>query len=167
MIQHKQVALLLSILGVGFAATSVWAQAPEIVMPKRGICAHRGAMSTHPENTLTAFREAIRLGVHQIELDVYLLKDGNLAVIHDATVDRTTDGHGRVADMTVEKIKKLDAGSKKDPKFAGERIPTLDEALALDPEDHPSIRLRERIIAYRNTPPPDSWAGEYVRGEKD
>ena len=105
------------------------------VLPSRGISAHRGASATHPENTLPAFREAIRLGVHQIELDVYLTNDKQLVVIHDATVDRTTDGSGRVADLTLAEIKQLDAGSWKGPQFAGERVPTLAEALAIMPDN--------------------------------
>jgi len=120
------------LVGVGL---TTWAQAEttKVVMPRRGICAHRGANSTHPENTLPAFLEAIRLGAHQIELDVRRLKDGNLVVIHDPTVDRTTNGRGRVDGFTLTEIKKLDAGSWKDPKFAGLRIPTLAEALKIMP----------------------------------
>ena len=106
-----------------------------ITMPARGICAHRGASRSHPENTLVAFREAIRLGAHQIELDVRLSSDGQLVLMHDATVDRTTDGHGRVADLTLAEIKRLDAGSWKGPEFAGERVPTLAEALQVMPQN--------------------------------
>ena len=106
-----------------------------ITMPARGICAHRGASRSHPENTLAAFREAIRLGAHQIELDVRLSSDGQLVLMHDATVDRTTDGHGRVADLTLAEIKRLDAGSWKGAKFAGEKVPTLAEALAVMPQN--------------------------------
>lgn len=102
-------------------------------MPERGICAHRGASATHPENTLAAFREAIRLGAHMIEFDVYLTKDKQPVVVHDPTVDRTTDGAGKVSDLTLEEIKKLDAGSWKGASFAGERVPTLDEALEVMP----------------------------------
>ena len=127
---HLPVILL--VLAAGATAQTA---ATEIVMPTRGICAHRGANATCPENTPAAFREAIRLGVQQIELDVHLLKDGNLAVIHDSTVDRTTDGHGPVSGFTLEEIKRLDAGSKKHPRFAGERIPTLAEALAIMPRN--------------------------------
>ena len=82
-------------------------------MPSRGICAHRGASDTHPENTLAAFREAIRLGVHMIEFDVALSKDGQLVLMHDTTVDRTTHGNGPVSELTLAELKKLDAvGSK-------------------------------------------------------
>lgn len=106
-----------------------------IELPARGLSSHRGANHTHPENTLAAFREAIRVGVHQIELDVYLTDHDDLVVIHDTRVDRTTDGTGDVRRMTLEQIKSLDAGSWKDPKFAGERIPTLDEALRIMPHN--------------------------------
>jgi len=126
------VAVLLS--GV-ILATSGLAESAGVVLPARGICAHRGANATHPENTLPAFREAIRLGAHQVEFDVRLLKDGGLAVIHDATVDRTTDGHGRVADFTTDEIKRLDAGAWKGARFAGTRVPTLAEVLRIMPLD--------------------------------
>ena len=104
-------------------------------LPRRGICAHRGASTSHPENTLAALREAIRLGAHQIELDVYLTTDKQLVVMHDATVDRTTDGKGKIADLTLAQIKQLDAGRWKAPRFAGERVPTLAEAQAVMPEN--------------------------------
>ncbi len=93
------------------------------------VIAHRGGALLAPENTLAAFRNAIALGVDMIEIDVHLSKDGHVIVIHDNTVDRTTDGHGRIADMTLAEIKKLDAGKKFSEKFAGERIPTLEETL--------------------------------------
>ena len=105
------------------------------VLPERGICAHRGAMDTHPENTLAAFREAIDAGAHMIELDAYLTKDSHLVVIHDKTVDRTTDGTGNVSDLTLAEIQKLDAGSWKSPDFKGERIPSLQEALGIMPSN--------------------------------
>ncbi|MGD9128268.1 MAG: sulfatase-like hydrolase/transferase, partial [Planctomycetia bacterium] len=107
----------------------------QVKMPSRGICAHRGASDTHPENTLAAFREAVRLGAHQIEMDVQLTKDGKLVVIHDTTVDRTTDGTGKVSDLTLTEIKRLDAGKKKHARFTGSRVPTLAEALAIMPKN--------------------------------
>lgn len=106
---------------------------PNASMPQRGICAHRGAMDTHPENTVAAFREAVRLGVHMIEFDVRMTKDGKLVILHDETVDRTTNGHGAVKDKTLDEIKQLDAGSWKSTIFKNERIPTLREALAVMP----------------------------------
>lgn len=95
------------------------------------IFAHRGSSGTHPENTITAFKEAVRLGVDGIELDIQLTKDGELVVIHDYTLDRTTDGTGKILDYTVEELKAFDAGSKFSPEFAGETIPTFREVLAL------------------------------------
>ena len=102
-------------------------------MPKNGICAHRGANETHPENTLAAFREAIQLGAHMIELDVQMTKDNELVIMHDATVNRTTNGKGRVSDLTLAEIKDLDAGKWKSKKFKGEKVPTLKEALRIMP----------------------------------
>ncbi len=99
--------------------------------------AHRGASGTFPENTLSAFRAAIDAGAVMCELDVQLSRDGAVVVIHDETVDRTTDGKGEVAQLTLEELKRLDAGAK----FKGiikagalkgaERIPTLDEVFAV------------------------------------
>ena len=102
-------------------------------MPSRGICAHRGAMDTHPENTLSAFEEAVRLGVQMIELDVRQTKDEQLVILHDQSVDRTTDGHGEINDLTLLQVRELDAGRWKSTSFKGERIPTLKEALAVIP----------------------------------
>ena len=104
-------------------------------MPETGVCAHRGVNDTHPENTLAAFREAIRLGAHMIEFDVDITSDGHPVLMHDATVDRTTDGVGLVTELTFDSIRQLDAGIWKDPRFAGEQIPTLDEALDMMPQN--------------------------------
>ncbi len=91
------------------------------------IFAHRGSSGTHPENTLPAFREAAALPVHGVELDVHLSKDGELVVIHDEKVNRTTNGKGYVKDMTLAELKQLDAGSWKAGEWAGAAIPTLAE----------------------------------------
>lgn len=91
--------------------------------------AHRGASAYAPENTVAAFDEAIRLGCPAVELDVRLTSDGVPVVLHDETVDRTTNGSGRVSDLSRIDLLRLDAGSWKHPRFAGTRIPTLDEAL--------------------------------------
>lgn len=104
-------------------------------MPVRGICAHRGASDTHPENTLTAFREAIMLGTQMIEFDVALTSDKRLVLLHDATLDRTTNGSGPVSEIAFEDCRKLDAGSWKDKKFKNERIPTLTETLSMMPQN--------------------------------
>ena len=92
---------------------------------------HRGNAAECPENTLASFRSAIELGVDVIELDVHRSEDGGLPVIHDHLVDRTTNGSGLVRDFTMAELKRFDAGSWKDPKFAGERIPSLDDVLAI------------------------------------
>ncbi|HIE39436.1 MAG TPA: glycerophosphodiester phosphodiesterase [Anaerolineae bacterium] len=89
--------------------------------------AHQGASDVAPPNTLAAFHRAAELGADGVELDVHLSADGVPVVIHDFTVDRTTNGTGRVADFPLAALKKLDAGSRFDPAFAGERIPTLEE----------------------------------------
>lgn len=102
-------------------------------LPTRGICAYRGASNTHPENTCAAFREAIRLGAHMIEMDVCFTKDRHLVLMHDVTVDRTTNGRGAVSDLTLEDIKRLDAGSWKSGQFEGEKVPTLKETLHIMP----------------------------------
>ena len=106
-----------------------------VQMPLKGICAHRGASDTHPENTIAAFQEAIRLGAHMIELDVAFSKDKRLVLMHDSTLDRTTDGAGPVGARTLEELKGLDAGSWKGPEFRGQRVPTFAEALAMMPEN--------------------------------
>jgi glycerophosphoryl diester phosphodiesterase len=89
--------------------------------------AHRGASAVAPANTLAAFEKAVELGADGVEFDVHLSADGVPVVIHDFTVNATTDGSGRVADMPLSQLKKLDAGSYFSPAFAHECIPTLEE----------------------------------------
>ncbi len=94
------------------------------------VIGHRGAAGHAPENTLAAFRRGLALGADGIECDVHMSRDGELVVIHDATLERTTDGRGRVSDRTLGELKALDAGSWYGPEFAGERVPTLAEVFA-------------------------------------
>lgn len=94
------------------------------------IFAHRGSAGTHPENTLAAYLEAERVGADGLEIDVHFTKDHQLAVIHDATVDRTTNGSGKVRDHTLTELQKLDAGSWFSSAFHEERILSLEEVLA-------------------------------------
>lgn len=96
-------------------------------LSKPVIYAHRGSSNYAPENTLVAFELAARQGAQAIELDAMLSADDTVVVIHDATVDRTTDGHGKVGELSLAAIKKLDAGSSFDFAYRGEPIPTLDE----------------------------------------
>jgi glycerophosphoryl diester phosphodiesterase len=95
------------------------------------IYAHRGASATAPENTMAAFRHALEAGADGIELDVHLSADGVPVVIHDDTVERTTDGTGPVAAHPAALLQALDAGSWFSPHFAGEPLPTLAEVLRL------------------------------------
>lgn len=106
------------------------------------VIAHRGASSTHPENTLPAILGAIELGSDIVELDLRMTKDGHVVVIHDGSVDRTTNGHGLVAELTLAQLKALDAGFAFSPDggktfpFRGQGItvPTLEEVLTALPE---------------------------------
>jgi glycerophosphoryl diester phosphodiesterase len=104
------------------------------------IIAHRGDSAHRPENTLAAFASALELGAELIEMDVQLTKDGAVVVIHDPSVDRTTDGRGRLRDLTLREVRKLSAGYPVHfgSSYAGERVPTLAEALSF---------LRERARA--------------------
>ena len=88
---------------------------------------HRGAPKAAPENTLASFQWAREMGADGVELDVMLCADGEVVVMHDSNVERTTDGHGRIPDLTLAQIKTLDAGFKFGPPFVGERVPTLRE----------------------------------------
>ena len=95
--------------------------------------AHRGAsgQGLAPENTLAACEKAIQLGVDMIEIDVHATRDGQIVVLHDATIDRTTDGIGVVADLSFAEVRQVDAGRWFAADFAGERVPLLEEVLDL------------------------------------
>lgn len=108
--------------------------------------AHRGCSAVAPENTIVAFDEAIRLGCQAVEFDVRLSADGVPVVVHDDTVDRTTNGTGSVSNLTKVDLLRLDAGSWVHHRYAGSRIPTLDEALAaVAPSALPIIDLKQHI----------------------
>jgi glycerophosphoryl diester phosphodiesterase len=93
--------------------------------------AHRGHCTELPENTRLAYEQAIRYGVEMIECDVHLTRDGQLVMLHDSTLDRTTSGAGRVAEATWDEIQRLDAGAWFGAAFAGQRVPSTDETLRL------------------------------------
>jgi glycerophosphoryl diester phosphodiesterase len=95
------------------------------------LIAHRGASGHAPENTLAAVRRAMEMRAEMVEVDVLLSKDGIPVLLHDPSLDRTTDGTGNVSDFTLEELARLDAGSWFEAAFAGEKIPTVDELLAL------------------------------------
>lgn len=99
--------------------------------PLPRLIAHRGGGSLAPENTLAGIREAARRGYRAVEFDVMLSADGVPVLIHDQTVERTTDGHGRVCDLSFAQLSQLDAGRRFAPRFAGEPIPRFDQALEL------------------------------------
>jgi glycerophosphoryl diester phosphodiesterase len=105
------------------------------------VIAHRGDSAHRPENTLASFASAVELGVEMVELDVQVTRDGHVVVIHDATVDRTTNGQGAVAEMTLAELRRLSAGypERFGDAYAGERIPTLAEVMSL-------MRGRGRIL---------------------
>ena len=114
--------------------------------PKVIAVAHRGASAYAPENTVAAFDEAVRLGALAVEFDVRLTADGVVVVLHDETLDRTTNGHGPLRQCGFLDLLRLDAGSWFHSRFAGNRVPTLDEALmAIGPSAWPIIELKERI----------------------
>jgi glycerophosphoryl diester phosphodiesterase len=98
------------------------------------VIGHRGAAARAPENTLAGFREAKRLGCAWVEFDVRLTGDGVPVVCHDSGLRRTTDGHGVIARLPLAMVQAYDAGRHVDPRFADERVPTLDEVLTLATE---------------------------------
>lgn len=100
------------------------------------IIAHRGSKGTRPENTLISFQTAIDEGADGIETDVHFSKDNQLVVMHDETVDRTTNGSGRIVDKNLAEIKHLDAGIRFSPEFKGTAVPTLQEVVDLLIKDH-------------------------------
>ena len=123
---NSHTCFLLLLLNVALPA-----HAKQKVQPPRPlIVAHRGLLRHSPENTLTNFRACLDLQFG-FEFDVRRSKDGHLVCIHDATVDRTTNGHGKVSDLTLAQMKKLDAGSWFDPTSRNQRIPTVDEVFRL------------------------------------
>lgn len=93
------------------------------------VVAHRGASEYAPENTMAAFYKAMDMGADYVELDVQRTKDGELVVIHDPEVDRTTNGTGNVKDLMLDEIQTLDAGSWLAPEFSGEKVPLLEDVL--------------------------------------
>lgn len=108
----------------------VAAYGPSIAAEPPLVVAHRGLLHHAPENTLSNFRACLELRLG-FEFDAQRTKDGHLVCIHDGTVDRTTNGKGNVAEMTLDEIRRLDAGSWFDPQFAGEKVPTVEEVVKL------------------------------------
>lgn len=121
-------ALIIILFGVlQFSINEVMAQ--QINNRNPIVVAHRGASGYAPENTMAAIKKAITMGVDMIEIDVQLSKDNEVVLMHDLTVDRTTNGKGKVRDLYLEEIKKLDAGKWFSSEFLGEKVPTLEEVI--------------------------------------
>lgn len=127
-------------------------------IPMTKIYGHRGAKGIYPENTCLSFMKAIEFGVDGIELDVHLTKDGEVVVIHDETLDRTTSGTGWIKDLTLAEIKKVSAGSRYahlpdyDATWDKEKVPTLKEVLQLL-APYPvelNIELKTNMVAYHH-----------------
>ena len=123
--------------------------------------AHRGYRQKYPENTLVAFQAAMAAGAQMIELDVMFSRDHKPVVIHDDTLERTTNGTGAVKDFTLEELKKLDAGSWFDPRFADQRLPDLSEVLDLA-DGRTRINIEIKAQAYEPRHPPDAIESQVV-----
>lgn len=132
MMKIKQSRLSLLLVGVLIAGVA------SAGLPTRGVCAHRGNDGTMPENTVLAWANAVRLGAEMVEMDVHRCKTGELVIMHDATVDRTTNGKGKVKDLTFVEIRALEANYKKGKPIPGcpsTKVPTFDEAIDSIPKD--------------------------------
>ena len=129
------------------------------------IIAHRGFRAKYPENTLISFQAALDVGATMIELDVTSSCDGKLVVMHDSTLDRTTNGHGQVNAHSLKELKQLDAGSWFNPVFAGQQVPELEEVFELVNGSalinieikyqaynpcHPSYAIEQRVVELVN-----------------
>lgn len=142
---------------------------PELINPFRppsdwpvGVVCHRGANRIAPENTLPALECALAAGFSHIEVDLHITTDGEIVVIHDDRLDRTTDATGPVTDRTLAELRALDAGGWFDPFFAGTPIPTLDEVLALAKKYHGKIYLE-----LKSAPPGPVWDKVVQAGLQD
>lgn len=116
--------------------------------------AHRGASGYAPENTFAAFRRAVAQGISFIETDLHLTRDAHFVAIHDETVERTTNGHGAIHEMTLAEARRLDAGSWFGSEFMGERIPTLEEIL--------EFTKKHDVVFYLELKPSGFWGGEHA-----
>ncbi|MFT4415650.1 glycerophosphodiester phosphodiesterase [Fredinandcohnia humi] len=115
------------------------------------IFGHRGAAGSHPENTMISFKEAERVGADGIELDIQMTKDGVIVVIHDETVNRTTDGKGWIKDLTYKELKKLDASFKFKEQYGFCSIPTLEEVLQWASKNNllVNVELKTGLVTYK------------------
>jgi glycerophosphoryl diester phosphodiesterase len=125
--------LIITLITYSFACGSNSPERIRLVNQKRKIAlvAHRGASDVAPENTLAAVRKALQTPAEFIEIDIHQTRDSQVVLMHDASIDRTTNGEGYISDLTLDEIKKLDAGSWFDSTYRNERVPTLEEVLQL------------------------------------
>ncbi len=125
------VSIVIAVLGVTPARVTAQEMlgAPRDPGEAAFIAGHRGGSTTAPENTLPAVRNAIAAGFDYVEVDLALTADAQVVLMHDSTVDRTTNGTGRIAELTLAQVRALDAGAWFSPEFAGTRVPTSDELL--------------------------------------
>ena len=119
--------LVAALLIVLLPVTSQAQAKPQHIM----VIAHRGAHEGIPSNTLLSLKAGIDLGIDFVECDIRTTADNKLVIMHDGTVDGTTNGKGKIREMTLKQIRKLDAGIKAGPQFAGTKVPTLDEMLKM------------------------------------
>lgn len=151
------VVILVAVLAYASIVTRPMPEHPFTETDRLLAIAHRGGAALWPENTLFAFRNAIRIGADALEFDVHATSDGELVVIHDATVDRTTDGSGRVDEMTWDALRELDAGYRWTAddgasfpfRGMGLRVPTLEEVLNALPDTRMIIELKDVSDAAR------------------
>ena len=154
-------AALAAGLGILLGEMASDAVAGEATVSERAFPAvqgHRGASGLAPENTLAAFRRAISLGADGVEMDLQVTRDEAVVVIHDDRLDRTTDRQGRISDLTLAEIRQADAGGKFAPAFRGERVPTLQEVIALvkaEAGERFRLNLEIKFAAGREGQPPD------------
>lgn len=131
------------------AANTASSDRTDVATKPCDVVAHRGFSSIAPENTLAAIREAVKVGATGCEFDVYGCADEHVVLMHDETVNRTTNGNGKVTELTLTHLQNLDAGSWKDKKYHDERVPTLIEALKLlkNTECQPVIEIKMEGIS--------------------
>ncbi len=125
--------------------------------PSIQLSAHRGNSAFFPENTLVSFESALTLPIDMIEFDLHMTKDGQIIMMHDHKVDRTTNGTGMIRSLSLKEIKALDAGVWKGPQFKGTRVPTFEEFLEIM-KTRPDIEL---CVELKDYPKDDAaWAFE-------
>jgi glycerophosphoryl diester phosphodiesterase len=162
--RRERIALVIGLLLILVAGVPLyWMSRPDAARARVQVLAHRGASAYAPENTLAAFRLAVEQKADWLEMDVQQTKDGRLVVFHDLRMERTTNGFGPLRELTLEQVQQLDAGSWYGSNFAGERVPTFEEAVALaresgirifpevkDPRFYPGIEERMAAVIAAN-----------------